>query len=100
MVHPAERSMPVPYMGISFVGDGVLDVPPAPAGRGFRKSEIFGGPSGRPAPTDFVQHRAGSPMRLRFRKVVPRNGRCPFPTFLYKKSPVSGETGDLLVFFD
>ena len=36
-----------------FVGDGVLDVPPAPLGAGCRKSEIFGGPSGRPAPTIF-----------------------------------------------
>ena len=59
------------HMGIPFVGDAV---PPAPAGRGFRKSEIFGGPSRRPAPTGLDGHGADSPIRLRFRKVVPRNG--------------------------
>ena len=89
-------------MGLPFVGDAVPYVPPAPAGRGFRKSEIFGGPSRRPAPTGFIQHRAGSPIRLRFRKVLPRNGTMAVPYVLYpkyaKESPVSGETGDLFVF--
>ena len=39
------------FLRIFHVGDGVLDVPPAPMGAGCRKSQIFGGPSGRPAPT-------------------------------------------------
>ena len=87
---------PFPTLGIPFVGDGALDVP---LGRGFRKSEIFGGPSGRPAPTDFIQHRAGSPEDGRCRWCILRNGRCPFPAFYTKESPVSEETGDLFVFF-
>ena len=93
---------PFSTLGIPFVGDGVPDVPPAPAGRGFRKSEIFGGPSRRPAPTGLVGHGADSPKDGRCRWCIPRNGTMAVPYVLYpkyaKESPVSGETGDLFVF--